>query len=117
MKIGTKTGIIGAIIIIAAVILIIYATPNRPDPMQQKIDELKSLGYNIQECQESWQEIKAERQQEGGVWEQTSDWNIFLQQIETVKQNFGVVTVWVCRDANVLWIHATETTYYYYVVS
>ena len=117
MKIGTKTGIIGAIIIIAVVILIIYATPNRPDPMQQKIDELKSLGYNVQECQESWQEIKTSRQQEGGVWEQTSDWNIFLQQIETVKQNFGVVTVWVCRDTNVLWIHATETTYYYYVVS
>ena len=117
MKIGTKTGIIGAIIIIAVVILIIYATPNRPDPMQQKIDELKSLGYNVQECQESWQEIKNERELEGGVWEQTSDWNIFLQQIETVKQNFGVVTVWACRDANVLWIHATETTYYYYVVS
>jgi len=117
MKIGTKTGIIGAIIIIAIVIIIIYATPNKPSPLQQKIDELESLGYNVQECSMSWQEIKTEREQEGGTWEQTLDWNIFLQQIQTIKENLGSVTVWVCRDANILWIHATETTYYYYVAS
>jgi len=117
MKIGAKTRIIGAIIIIAAVIVIIYATPNKPNPLQEKIDELKSLGYNIQECSESWQEIRTRREQEGVVWEQTLDWNIFLQQVEAVKENLGFVTVWVCRDANILWIHATETTYYYYVAS
>ena len=81
--------------------------------LQDRINELRDKGYSVQTCDKSFSQIRVER---GGTWSETADWNTFLQQIQTVKANLGFVTVYVCEQDGVLWIHATETTYYYHRV-
>ena len=95
--------IIGIVAIIAIALIIIGAVyfSQQPPPIEGKISELKDKGYNVEDCPMTFDELKAERIGEGGVFEQTTSWSIFLQQIQTVKANLGFVTVWVCKDDNI----------------
>lgn len=105
------------IVIIVVGITLGLQNVSQPSALEVKVNELSGKGYNTQYSTMTFNEFKAERIGEGGAFEETYSWSIFLQQVQTTKQNLGFVTVWVCEEQDTLWIHATEQTYYYYGVS
>jgi len=123
-QMSTKKKVAGTVLIFAVAFAVIAVTlyyglkqpVSEQSSLDLRINELKSDGYNVANSPMTFSELKAERTAEGGVFSQTTNWSIFKQQIETTKENVGFVTVYACRSDNILWIHATETTYYYFKI-
>ena len=87
---------------------------SEPSALEEKIGELRSNEYSVDNFFMSFAEFKAEKIAEGDVFHQIADWSTFLQEIQNVKDDLGFVTVWACETEHVFWVHATEQTYYYY---
>jgi hypothetical protein len=83
----------------------------RPSLFDQRVAELVDLGYNVQGYPATFVEVQAERV---GVVFEESNWQMFKQQVAATKENLGYVTVWLHREEGVLWVAASEATYYYH---
>ena len=108
-------GIIAVVIIVAVVAVFVFGLQGSPNVLEEKINELKAEGYDVQEYSGTFSEAKAERPDV--TFEETTDWNIFKQQVAATKQDLGFVTVWVHKDEGILWVARYEDKYYYYQVS
>lgn len=111
--------LIAIIIIIGffGLILIGAFTGSQTPDTIDKISELKNEGYNVVNSDVTFNALKEERIADGGSFSKTTSWLTFKQQIETTKENIGFVSVINCESDDILWIHATETQYYYYELS
>ena len=87
---------------------------SEPSALEEKIGELRSKEYSVEYFFMSFAEFKAEKITEGEVFQQIADWSTFLQEIQSIKDDHGFVTVWACDVEKIFWVHATGQPYYYY---
>lgn len=102
-----------AVVVMAAAVTIVIALSNDGSTFDAKMEELENDGYSTKEYDGSFSDAQAERV---GVVFSESTWSEFKQQVATVKENLGFVTVWCHRSEGFLWVAAYEDQYYYYCV-
>jgi len=108
-------GIVTIIVVIAIIAAAVLNFQGSSNVLEEKINELKAEGYDVQEYPGTFSEAKASRPDV--TFEETDDWNIFKQQVAATKQDLGFVTVWIHKDEGILWVARYEDKYYYYQVS
>ena len=87
---------------------------SEPSALEEKIGELRSYEYSVENFFMSFAEFKAEKIAEDDVFQQIADWSTFLQEIQNIKDDLGFVTVWACETEGIFWVQATGQLYYYY---
>ncbi len=85
--------------------------------LNQRIDELKREGINIDEMTYDvfYSDVTATSPEV--VFSEKLSWSAFKQDVMAAKADSGSVTVLVDRDEGILWFAWNITTYYYYQVT
>jgi hypothetical protein len=108
-----KAAVSAVVAVIVVSVIIMVALYGGASKFEEKVKELEIEGFPTQEYPGSFDAAKADRV---GIAFSESNWWEFKQQVATVKENLGFVTVWTHEDEGVLWVHSSEDQCYYYHV-
>lgn len=95
-------------------LLAFYILWQTPTVFDVKLAELENEGHQTNLLITSFSEEQAARGEM--IFEETTSWSIFKQQIAATKTNLGFVTVQAHREDQVFWITSSETTCYYITI-
>jgi hypothetical protein len=85
--------------------------------LDQRIEELKKEGVNVEVIAYDIFYLDVTSSSPEVVFAERQSWSAFMQDVMTVKADFGSATISVDRGARTFVLAWNETTYYYYEVS
>ena len=91
-------------------LVIISSATSKPN-LQKRIDTITDLGFPVNLNTPSFEDLQTDR-----IFEQVNDWDDFIDQVETIKDELGFVTVNICENDKILWVHSTNDICYYFLV-